>query len=43
MKKKIKLDERKLINGFFKYDYIKDKFKLRSKSIGKPRGHIKRK
>ena len=37
------LDETKLINGFFKYNYIKDKFKLRSKSIGKLRGHTKRK
>ena len=41
--KTIILDKTKLINGCFEYDYIKDIFKIRSKSIGKPRGITSRK
>lgn len=37
------LDKTKLINGCFNYDYIKDKFKLRPKNIGKSRGSTSRK
>lgn len=41
--KTIILDKTKLINGCFDYDYIKDKFKLRPKNIGKSRGSTSRK
>ena len=41
--KKIILDKTRLINGCFKYDYIKDIFKLRAKNIGKQRGSTSRK
>lgn len=41
--KTIILDKTRLINGCFKYDYIKDIFKLRSKNIGKSRGSTSRK
>lgn len=41
--KKIVLDKTRLINGAFEYDYIKDLFKLRAKTIGKSRGSTVRK
>lgn len=41
--KKLILDKTILINGCFKYDYIKDIFKLRAKNIGKSRGSTSRK
>ena len=36
-------DKTKITNGYFKYDYIKDIFKLRTKNHGKPRGNTSRK
>ena len=41
--KTIILDKTRLTNGCFKYDYIKDIFKLRPKTIGKSRGSTSRK
>lgn len=41
--KTIILDKTKLVKGCYKYDYIKDKFKLRPKTIGKSRGSTTRK
>lgn len=38
----LELDKTRLINGCFKYDYIKDIFKLRAKNIGKLRGSTSR-
>ena len=41
--KTVNLDKTRLINGCYEYEYIKNIFKLRSKTIGKSRGTTTRK